>query len=199
MTGWDGIPHPDNARHDKYKLCVKGIEDIMQNQSQGMTACYIWIDFGCMDQDGNPAGELKQLDEIIRAADCLFTPIVGEATILSTYSNIYEDYKAEAWNADKFGYVNRGWCRIEMFFAGNIPALNDKSRVERFNHGLKKFCASGVRPHFLYGEREVKGNQQPILVPPIKNSYFDKLHPNKGSISVDSDAVKINELVNQLK
>ena len=72
---WDGRPHPDNANADKFKLCVEGIEEtkkIMAPELGNATS-----GFSCMDQDGNPAGELKQLDEIVRNADCinLFAPI----------------------------------------------------------------------------------------------------------------------------
>ena len=38
----------------------------MKVMAPGVKKCYLWLDFGCMDQDGNPAGELKQLDEIVR-------------------------------------------------------------------------------------------------------------------------------------
>ncbi len=73
-----------------------------------------------MDQDGNPAGELKQLDEIVRCSDCIFTPVHGVADLSDVFYDIYMDYKLPAWNAAQFGYVNRGWCRVEMFYACNI-------------------------------------------------------------------------------
>jgi hypothetical protein len=75
--GWDKrtCPHPDTADGDKYKLCVDGIDKVMKTMASGMENCYIWLDFGCIDQDGNPAGELKMLDKIVQVCDCLFTPI----------------------------------------------------------------------------------------------------------------------------
>ena len=76
--GYDKRPHPDNASADKFKLCVEGISKALNIYAPGAKKCYLWLDFGCMDQDGNPAGELKQLDEIVRNADCIFTPIHGE-------------------------------------------------------------------------------------------------------------------------
>ena len=50
--GWDGRPHPDNDRHTKYRLCVEGIEKLLKNQlSEGSELdCYIWLDFGCINQ-----------------------------------------------------------------------------------------------------------------------------------------------------
>ncbi len=64
--GYDDRPHPDNSTHDKFKLCVEGISKAMTHMAPGAKHCYIWLDFGCMDQDENPAGELKQLDGIMR-------------------------------------------------------------------------------------------------------------------------------------
>lgn len=31
-----------------------------------------------------------------------------------TSSGFFKDYKAAAWNGPKFGYLSRGWCRVEM-------------------------------------------------------------------------------------
>ena len=58
--GWDGRPHLDNANADNFKLCVDGIEKIKKTIAPGARQCYIWLDFGSMDQDGNPAGELTR-------------------------------------------------------------------------------------------------------------------------------------------
>jgi hypothetical protein len=46
--------------------------------SIGMANCYIWLDYGCINQDGDPAGELKQLDDIVKMCDCILTPIVDK-------------------------------------------------------------------------------------------------------------------------
>jgi hypothetical protein len=67
--GWDGRPYPDNTAADKYKLCVNGIEKAHKSMAPGMPNCYIWIDYGCLNQEGNPSEELNQLDEIMRNAD----------------------------------------------------------------------------------------------------------------------------------
>jgi hypothetical protein len=74
-TGFDGRPHPDNAEHDKYALCVDGITQLKANCASVLPFCYVWLDFGCINQNGNPAGELKQLDKIVQSSDCIFTPI----------------------------------------------------------------------------------------------------------------------------
>jgi hypothetical protein len=200
--GWDGRPHPDNANADKFKLCVEGIEKVKKIMASGARQCYIWLDFGCMDQDGNPAGELKQLDEIVRNADCIFTPIHGEdrRPLGVTINNWYDDYLAAAWNEGPYSYTQRGWCRVEMFYAANIPVIDDRLRAERcFQHGFKVHVLNGVRPHLLYGTSESKRLTAPIILPPMQNSFYDKLDPLKGNLTVPSDRAKIEELYESLR
>jgi hypothetical protein len=48
--GWDGMPHPDHANKSIFKLCVAGINKIFKNMAPGMTQCYIWMDYGCLNQ-----------------------------------------------------------------------------------------------------------------------------------------------------
>eukprot|EP01038_Epipyxis_sp_PR26KG_P016041 gene16041-21774_t len=73
--GWECEPHPDTIENSKYDLCVEGIEKVMNYFAPGMNECYVWMDYGCLYQDGNPAEELSHFDKIIRFCDCLFTPI----------------------------------------------------------------------------------------------------------------------------
>jgi hypothetical protein len=72
--GWDGRPHPDNATGGKYELCVDGVRQIVTTQAPGFERCYIFCDYGCIDQDGCPAGELKQLDKIVEVCDFCLHP-----------------------------------------------------------------------------------------------------------------------------
>jgi hypothetical protein len=198
-AGWNGRPHPDNEAGDKYKLCVKGIEWLSKALAPGMKKTYIWLDFGCMNQDSNPAGELKQLDEIIKSADCIFTPVPGVADLPTQYSDFYDDYKVDAWNGDVVGYINRCWCRVEMFYAANIPVVNNSIRIENFKAGLKRHATNGVRPHIIYGMREIQTNGSPYLLPPLQNSYYTKLDPVRGHITVESDRTIIERLIKELQ
>ena len=56
----------------KFKLCVDGIKYVKNSMAPGMKHCYIWLDFGCIDQNGNPAGELKMLDKIVQISDIIY-------------------------------------------------------------------------------------------------------------------------------
>jgi hypothetical protein len=73
---WRGFPHPDNIRNEKFRLITEGVQFIWESMAKGMKDCYIWMDYCCINQDGDPAGELLYLDQIVSNADCLFTPIV---------------------------------------------------------------------------------------------------------------------------
>jgi hypothetical protein len=72
--GWDGRPHPDTSNHDKYKLMVAAVEKIM-NTLTTMSKCYIWLDFGCIDQDAAACDELKMLDKIVGVCDIILTNV----------------------------------------------------------------------------------------------------------------------------
>ena len=213
--GWNGRPHPDATSNGKYKLCVEGINKLWKSLAPGFKECYLWMDFGCMNQDGDPCGELKQLDKIMQHCDCVFTPILEENFLTDAseapwelpaiIKDWYEDYKAEAWTGGPFSYLHRAWCRVEMFYASNIPLLSDdtdaeKERHKKMRHGLKFHCIHGVRPHLLYGtHNESNKGAPPTILPPLRNSYFEKYHPASGQLTMETDREKIVRLVEELK
>jgi len=205
--GWDGRPHPDNAQHDKCKLTVEGVEKAWRTLAPGMTKCYLWIDFSCMNQDADPCGELKQLDKIVQACDCIFTPIVdhdwrrwGAGSLY--VNNWLEDYEAPLWCDGHYAYVNRAWCRMEMLYAANLDLHADvEQRRSKFAAGLRSAAERNFRPHLLYGHRESQtpGGQQPLQLPPLQNSFASTHSPSTGSITKESDRPKIDELMGQLR
>jgi hypothetical protein len=202
--GWDGRPHPDTADAGKYKLCVDGIDQVLKSMASGMEKCYLWLDFGCIDQNRNPAGELKMLDKIVQVCDCLFTPIYEKDHTQWKYplaiSNFYDDYRSLAWTGTPYSYLNRGWCRIEMFYAANIPLMEDNlGRRSRFRAGLAYHSNEGRRPHILFGSKEMADNRPPITLPPLQNSYFEQYNPVLGAVSVGKDKENIILLVKGLE
>jgi hypothetical protein len=202
--GWDGRPHPDNATGDKYKLCVEGIKQILKSLAPGMKECYIWLDYGCIDQDGDPAGELRQLDKIVEVCDCIFTPIYDKDhdkwVFPSTWANFFEVYKSTAWNGSDYSFLRRGWCRVEMFYAANVPLVEDsEERRGKLKAGLLSHRMGGRRPHLLYGSKEKAELRTPIVLPPLQNSYFEEYNPENGTLTILEDRDKIQRLVNELK
>jgi hypothetical protein len=197
--GWDGRAHPDTADGHKYELCLSGINKAWRQRASGMSDCYVWLDFGCIDQEGDKEGELNILDKIVGCCDCIFTPIHGIAELPNYYDDIYNAYNVSAWNGDNIGYMNRGWCRIEMFYAANIPYDGDECRVSKFNAGLHYHASNNRRAHLLYGSKEHISGLSPIVLHPLQNSYFDRYHPCKGHVTFDSDKAKISRLVDRLR
>jgi hypothetical protein len=204
--GWDGRPHPDNAKGSKYDLCVKGVELILKSMAPEMKHCYIWLDYGCIDQDGDPAGELKLLDKIVQVSDCIFTPIYDPNHASSwnyppMRNNFYEDYAAVAWKGQPSSYLNRAWCRVEMFYAANIPLMDDEhgERLKKMSSGLAFHRKEGRRPHFLFGTKEFDTFLSPFCIPPLQNTWLERYHPERGHLSYESNRQVISRLVEELK
>jgi len=214
--GYDGRPHPDTADGVKFQLCVKGIEKAFKSLAPAMTECFVWLDFGCIDQNGDPAGELKQLDQIVASSDCIFTPIHDTEVweLPRVVKDMYAEYKAKLWLDGPHAYINRGWCRVEMMYAATIPLLQgdndenssnnknlliEKQRLRNFSAGLHFHASNGRRPHLLFGTNEMRRNTDPIILPPLQNSYFTHYNPLDGSLSVESDRQHISTLIAKLE
>jgi hypothetical protein len=203
--GWDGKPHPDTVDGEKYRLCVNGIDQILCTLAPGMEDCYLWLDYGCIDQDnGDPAEQLKYLDKIMQVCDCIFTPIYDghhkDWNFPSNEDNIFDAYKSQAWNGHPLSYMNRSWCRIEMFYAANIPILEDNDeRKNRMTAELRAHREKGKRPHIIYGTKDFAALRLPQVLPPLPNAYFDLYHPEKGHLTNETDITVITRLVNELK
>jgi hypothetical protein len=202
--GWDGRPHPDNATGGKYELCVEGIDKILKVYAPSFASCYVWLDYGCIDQDGDPAGELKQLDKIVGVCDCLFTPIydADHASWIqpTTVNGLSERYLSSGWSGTAFSYLNRGWCRVEMFYGANIPSAKySEARVKKMSAVLRLHRSHGQRPQFLYGSKYKSDLRNPLLLHRLQNRYFAEYHPVKGNLSVASDKEKIVQLVKDLE
>lgn len=86
-----------------------------------------------------------------------------------------------------------------MLYAAYLPTINTPDRLGKFKYGLKLHATNEVRPHMLYGISEMEGNLMPLMLPPMLFSYYDKLDPMKGEVTVKSDLEKIQELVNDLQ
>eukprot|EP01041_Mallomonas_annulata_P007205 gene7205-14693_t len=200
--GYDKRPHPDNVKNKKFQLSVEAIDKIWGTLAPEMEKCYIWLDYGCINQDGDPAGELKQLDRIVQMSDCMLTIIHDPGWKTWKYGNSMDghlvDYKANAWIE---GYLKRAWCRIEMLYAANIPLADDRSgqRVKKFRAGAKSAIKAGRRPHFLYGTKEKKAMLSPKPLSPLQHSYLSTYNPANGLLSKESDRIKIIELMENLK
>lgn len=212
---WRGRPHPDYLDNSKFELCCKGLRILMFSHGEAFPIsderCYIWIDFGCIDQDGDPAGELKQLDKIIQWSDMIFTPIVEKEKTewymkppgVVKSGDAFSEYKAPTWCDGPYAYLNRAWCRVEMFYAAFIPLRRegcmDWSRSDGGGFlGLKVAQQNNRRLHVVYGTYEQMHCEGPRVVPPLELTYLDKFNPLNGSITKESDRIKIQSLMRDL-
>ena len=209
-TQWRGKAHPDNLNNDKFALCIRGIEKAKRTQAPTLTNCYVWFDFSCINQDHDPAGELRQLDLIMEVCDFIFTPIVDPAhaewELTEPWLGMAVAYKAKAWNEGEHSYINRAWCRMEMIYASNIPIRYDK--IQHFALGLEYAVKNGRRPHMLYGtkhENDPVFDLYPYVIEPV--SYFiengglpelRQLDPRQGSITNEKDRLIVEQLMHDL-
>jgi len=134
-------------------------------------------------------------------------------------SNYYEDYKSPYWMGNNYSYLSRAWCRVEMFYASNIPVpyyQNSPARLDKFSNALKIHLQEGRinsltglltyslthelgrRPHMLYGSKLKNEFRTPLILPPLQNSWFNSYNPCNGSLTQESDRAKIRELVDIL-
>jgi hypothetical protein len=172
-----------------------------------MKEVYVWIDYGCINQNADPAGELKQLDKIVQSCDLILTIIADSYDnewkswdMIPTTNGYLHDYKAKAWSDGDYAYLNRCWCRVEMMYAANIPLSEDTAdRSKHFTAGLLKAVKANRRPHYLYGTREKMINGAPISLETLRNTFFEEYNPLTGSITKESDRNKIKELIEALK
>lgn len=190
--------HPDDVdSHSKHQLIVEGCERMRGTNAPIRPECDIalWIDFGCVNQDGEPAAELEhRLAALIGVCDLLLTPVVDpqhEEWILPlTFTNAIEDYRASAWQE----YWSRAWCRSETFLAAVIPVISDPARATLFNGGLKTAHKSSRRAHVIFGSKELEQNRLPIFVPPMMNATYYKYAPEKGYLTCEDDRPVIASL-----
>ena len=200
--GYDTRPHPDNASHDKFALIKEAVEKAHKTQAPGLSECYVWLDFACINQDTEPAAELKQLDRIIMVSDMIITPLVDSCHHTwekpASVNNWFLDYKAPSFCDGQFGYLNRAWCRVEMFYASNIPFIDDTSKKDKFAAGMKVAYTLNRRPHALFGTKESINHESLIIVPPLKDTYLDETHPLDGFLSQNKDRMKIRMLMESL-
>jgi hypothetical protein len=94
-------------------------------------------------------------------------------------------------------YVQRGWCRIEMFLNANVPV--NISRKKLFGGKLAQVIAEEVRrPHVVFGTREKDLGVMPVILPPLRDHLFARYHPGEGTFTSVADAVIVNSYVKEL-
>jgi hypothetical protein len=70
-----------------------------------------------------------------------------------------------------------------MFYAANIPVEDFPGKAVKFRGKMKYCIENHTRPHLVYGTTESTSSSPPLMLPPLKNNYFEELDPRKGSIT----------------
>jgi hypothetical protein len=195
----------DSPSNDQFKLCIEGISLVQKKFAASLSECYLWIDYCCLNQDEFAPIELMTIGipRIIAACDCVFTPLFENDSDCWCYpeiwTNKYEEYMSSSWRGDEFSYMNRSWCRVEMFINTEVP-LSEASIFKRskFSSSLLHHHVEGKRPHIVYGTKEQDEELPPLVLPPLASSYFESYHPMRGQLSNTADQEVIQKLVDYL-
>jgi hypothetical protein len=161
-----------------------------------------------VDQDSkNPAEQLNgSLGRIIGSCDMMVTPIFdpywrnwssdsSEASPCASADvqrAAFKEYLAPSF----IEYLERGWCRLEMFFNANMPLTAQRHRY--FGGRLKEVMLEKRRPHLVFGTREQELGEMPILLRALRDDEFVRYHPAKGKLSNNKDTVIISAYVEEL-
>lgn len=199
-TGYDGVRHPDTADNEKYKLTIEALIKIHRIYAPAHEEIWIWMDFGCINQNNNPADSASMLSDVIYFSDCILTPIVDESADSWSYDpsradfNALSDYRSPAFHRGSHAYLNRAWCRLEMFFASSLPLKSTGPRVA-VSREMQMYSLNGVRPHFLFGSKESLEGGDPLLVPALTLAQLDQFDPRRGQLTCPSDELVVQKLV----
>jgi hypothetical protein len=128
----------------------------------------------------------------------MFTPILGAWSDTLSVTDYYSEYDADIWNKGDSAYINRGWCRLEMFLAANLPVDRKSAQYRKLKGGLKFHIQRGRRPHFLFGTTEMLNNRSPIILPPLHNLYLERYHPSNGFVSANDSGDARSRILNKL-
>ena len=209
MDGYKEYPRPDTDDDEQYKLCVAGVESLLLSNKISLKKCYLWIDYSCLDQrDTAPKGieetkkiyRCKELDrrvgQIMHYCDCMFTPDTSLAELTRTNS-LNNRKKIESLGHS--GYLNRGWCRLEMFYASFIPLSKVTQRKQNFvSRAVEHAFDLKRRPHFVFGAEEMTQGKAPVLVPARQRVSIRTQDPVKGYFTHEEDLQMVKMLMNEL-
>ena len=194
--------HPDNAEGAKCLLLNK-VWDKLRGPNAEVPAHMkfaIWVDYGCIDQDGEPGKELvEQIRMIMAHCDMLVIPVVDPAwgrwhenlTELPDDVGWLANYKAEPF----VEYLERGWCRMELM-AASLKMRSHQKRARLFlgRGGCGTCLARGITTIKIFGTREVERHDRPQNLPPLAYSIFDRYKPSEGKVTNPADVDLINSM-----
>jgi hypothetical protein len=198
MSGFDKVRHPDTEDNEKYKLTVEALIKIHRIYAPAHDDIWVWMDFGCINQNNNPAESCGILSDVIYFSDCILTPIIDDCADSWSYDpnnfDALTDYRSASFHRGSHAYLNRAWCRLEMFFASHLPVKVIGPRKE-VSTAMQLFTLNGIRPHFLFGSKESLEGGEPVVMNPMSKDLMDKYDPRRGQLTCPDDEAIIQKLV----
>lgn len=194
--------HPD-YKGLKHALLCEGLEQLAIGLPD-LDEILLWIDYCCIDQHDDALRKigLSNLPGYLERCDVLFTPYTdeiytarGESTTIPEADRTRFDSQSEFPLFGRYrslhDYSERAWCRLEMFMGTNAPMPTN---------GYEYFARLNVknredRPHLFYGTWQAKRAELPDPGPAISSSFFHKLRPEQGLLTLESDRATIHQLV----
>jgi hypothetical protein len=123
--------HPDTEHNEQYKVCVSGLNKFISAHLTNYDKIYVWLDYSCLDlRPEHIESTLSKLSltTIMSCCDCIFTPVLDNDVTWeypAEMTHFFEDYNPAPWNSGPGAYMNRAWCRMEMFYSNNVPLMPD--------------------------------------------------------------------------
>jgi hypothetical protein len=210
MENYKQYPRPDTEDNKQYKLCVAGVENLLVSNKIALKKCFLWIDYGCVDQGDlevlaekdhtNKVDHIKAVDprmgQIMHHCDCMLTPDTDLAELVRTNSLWDREKVAHAGHG---GYLNRGWCILEMFYATFIPLSRaSQAKQKHVSRAVEHAFDLKKRPHFVFGEKEMVHDKAPLIVPVMRRSAMQTRDPVKGYFTHEEDVKVVKILMKEL-
>ncbi len=105
----------------------------------------------------------------------------------------FADYKAHQFR----DYLDRGWCRLEMFFNAYMPFRT--ARAKLFGGRLEQIMREeSRRPHLVFGTRELECGEMPVILRALREDEIDVYHPANGYLTSHKDVEVLKEHMKQL-
>jgi hypothetical protein len=199
LQGTKDDAEPDNEMLDHYNLIVEGVQMLKDTYAAKMDNVYLWIDFGCVDQNGDTNPTKFRLVEVMSVCDLMLTPIYDPDPCSwrfedSATQSVLENYVIQEIEGDCMNYLARSWCRLEMYLCAHVPFWNpEASRIAKFGNALQFAHLNNRRPHFFYGTKVE--NDLPIMLPPLSQEFLLSHDPIKGTIGREEDKDAIIEFM----
>lgn len=168
--------HPDTVHNEQYKLCVSGLNKFVDAHLTNFDKVYVWMDYSCLDlRPEHIEATLSKLSltTIMACCDCIFTPVL-DYDLSWEYpfemNHFFEDFNPAPWCHGPAAYMNRAWCRMEMFYANNVPIMADLTPEDIAAYTTRYHSALVDKHH----DQEGKKGVFPHLVDP--NALLSDLH-----------------------